>query len=71
MRTGAEFHGVIAHRNDAHALAVFFAEQSGRAQLLGFFDRHFALGNGKTFQDLFVDLGFDLGKLFGRHGFKV
>src|SRR5947209_17860297 len=52
-----------AHRDDAHFVAIFFAEQSARARFDCFVDRHEARLDRRVFQNMRVGEIFDGGEL--------
>ena len=67
MRSAAELHGPVAHFHDAHAVAVFLAEERHGAGLLGVLQRHHFRHNRKALCDLLIDKILDLLQLLAGH----
>lgn len=72
MRAAAKFHGfrvfVRAHAEHAHALAVFFAEQSHGARGQSLLARHFPRRDRQIRQDGAVDVALHNGQFLGGQG---
>ena len=71
MRAAAQFLREIAHRYDADALAVFFAEQSHRPGCSRIVEGHDICADIETLADLFIDDPLHLPDLFRRHRLKM
>ena len=67
----AQFGGVVAHRNHAHEVAVFFAKQHHGAGFLCVFDGHGFYAHGYVFHNGVVDAAFYFGDFFGSNRLRV
>ena len=71
MRAAAELDGLSAHVDDADNIAVLFAEERDRAELLCLCDRHFLRLNVHTVENQLTDKAADFHQLLRRHGREV
>ena len=67
----AQFGGVVAHRNHAHEVAVFFAKQHHGAGFLRVFQAHGFDAHGYVLHDGVVDAAFDFGDFGGADALRV
>ncbi len=71
VRAAAQFGGVIAHLQHAHAFAVFFAEQRHRAEIQRFLHAHVVHFNRVVGAHLRIDLALDHRQFGGAHRLEV
>ena len=71
MGAAAKLNGLAAHVHDAHDIAVLFAEQGDRAELLRLRDGHFLRLDGHAVQHKLTDKAADLDQLVCGDGGEV
>ena len=71
MRAAAELDGLSAHVDNADNVAVLFAEERNRAELLGLVNWHFLRFNVHAVENQLTDKAADFHQLLRRHGREV